>query len=122
MKRQLRPYLYSIIILFCLLFLFSVIFSALYAGSVINKNVYDILLLICGYLSFLCGGLCFGFFIEKKALFQALFVSLLLAGASFFNRREHSLDPPLRTQPAVAGSLYDRFFAAFSLIILLKRE
>ncbi|MEE0107803.1 MAG: hypothetical protein UEK58_02630 [Merdibacter sp.] len=83
MKRQLRPYLYSIIILFCLLFLFSVIFSALYAGSVINKNVYDILLLICGYLPFLCGGLCFGFFIEKKALFQARFVSLLLAGASF---------------------------------------
>lgn len=83
MKTWAKPYLFAWISLFVLMFLFSVISSSLYTFDWISTDLYHLFNRILPYISFLISGLCFGFFIEKKVLIQALLMTFFLILLSF---------------------------------------
>lgn len=84
MKPWMRPYLFSLGSLLGGLLLFSVISSALFTLNWIDATMYHLLNTLFGYVSFGASGVCFGAQIEKKALFQALFMGFLLTLLAVF--------------------------------------
>ena len=83
MKLWMRCYLYSFVLLFASLLIFSVISSFLYTFSFISTEIYRLLNTIFPYLAFGASGICFGFFVEKKVLLQALLMCFILTLIAF---------------------------------------
>lgn len=92
MKSKLRMYMQSIAVLLVLTLLFSLIFASLYYFNVISTKTFHIVNWIGGIVAFGAGGAILGVGLNKKALFNALPIiviiwipSLLLSGISIIS-------------------------------------
>lgn len=78
MKDKIQSYLLSIAILLALTLLFSLAFACLYYFNVIGTTTFHTINWIGGLCAFGGGGIVLGLRIEKKALFNAFFISMVL--------------------------------------------
>ena len=84
MKQALKPYGLSLLFLIGFLLLFSFLSAVLYYFSLISAAAFHIINDVAAYVGMLISGALFGFLIRKKALPQALLMSVILMICSLF--------------------------------------
>lgn len=84
MKQALKPYGLSLLFLIGFLLLFSFLSAVLYYFSLISAAAFHIINDAAAYVGMLISGALFGFLIRKKALPQALLMSVILMICSLF--------------------------------------
>ncbi len=77
MKQALKPYGLSLLFLIGFLLLFSFLSAVLYHFSLISAAAFHIINDAAAYVGMLISGALFGFLIRKKALPQALLMSVI---------------------------------------------
>ena len=92
MKQALKPYGLSLLFLIGFLLLFSFLSAVLYYFSLISAAAFHIINDAAAYVGMLISGALFGFLIRKKALPQALLMSVILMICSLFLKEAQ--DPP----------------------------